>query len=116
LDSADLFFSFSQMGHDKVIEFEPPYRGVWLHRSDDWIVETVTDADEDVLNLRPGLAYILRDSQLAPQAVLGTCSCGNTEAHLQRVQAMLRLPHFVSSGEITFVPHPAFIPKWYVAV
>lgn len=67
LESTDLFFSFSQMGHDKIIEFEPPYRGVWLHRSGDWIVETVTTADEDVLSLGPGLAYVLGDSQLTPQ-------------------------------------------------
>jgi hypothetical protein len=55
----DIFFSFSQMGHDKVIDHGPPFRGVWLNRLRDRIVETVTESDEDVLSLGPGLAYRL---------------------------------------------------------
>jgi hypothetical protein len=29
---------------------------------------------------------------------------------------MLRLSALVSKGDVTFVPHPMFLPKWYVAV
>ena len=105
------------MGHDKVIENESPYRGVWLHRSGDSIVETVTDADEDVLGLAAGLVYTFAaDGTLKVQAVPGSCACGNLDSHIQRVSAMLRLSHFVQTGDITFVPHPMFIPGWYVAV
>lgn len=116
VESDDIFYSFSQMGHDKVIDHGPPYRGVWLHRAGDWIVETVTTADADVLSLGPGLAFLLREGKLAPQDVPGNCSCGDIDSHSRRVGAMLRLSHFVSRGRITFVPHPAFFPNWYIAV
>jgi hypothetical protein len=116
VEASDIFFSHSQMGHDKVIDNGPPYCGVWLHREGDWIVETVTEADEDVLNLGPGLVYTIRDGQLIPHHIPNTCECGDTESHVRRVGSMLRLHHLIATGDVVFVPHPGFLPRWFVAV
>jgi hypothetical protein len=116
VEANDIFFSFSQWGHDKVIDYAPPYHGVWLHQDGEWIVETLTEADEDRLALLAGLVFALSDKGLQVREMTGSCECGNAQSHLDRVKAMLRLSALVSSGDITFVPHPVLLPRWYVAV
>ena len=109
----DIFFSFAEMGHDKVIDHGPEYHGIWLHRVGAQLYETTTIADYDQLAMAPGLSYELKADQIVRKEWSGDCPCGDVAKHLNPVMAVLRIPELVRKGDLFFLPHPV-VPGWYV--
>jgi hypothetical protein len=116
LGTDELFFTFAQYGHDKVLDIEYPYEGVWLHRDKDLIFEHQMTSDEDVLGVHPGHVYEFVGEELLRQEVSPSCECKSPETHDARVRAMLRLSAFIEIEEVVLVPHPFRIPNWYFAL
>jgi hypothetical protein len=114
--SDELLFTFAQYGHDKVIDIEYPYEGVWLHRDKDLIFEHQMTSDEDELGVHPGHVYEFVGEELLRQEVRLSCECKSPESHDARVHAMLRLSAFIEIEQVILVPHPFRIPSWYVAL
>jgi hypothetical protein len=104
------------LDHDKSIDHGPPYYGVWLFKDDDLIIETPTHADEDTLSVSAGHVYEFRAGKLKRVEAHGSCACNAPDSHDNRVKRMLRLHGLVSARDVLLLPHPVFIPGWYVAV
>jgi hypothetical protein len=101
------------MGHDKVVEIEYPYHGVWLHRDKDLVVEHPMSADEKSLNVHPGHLFEFIGQDLLRQDLPTSCPCGAPIKHEARVRAMLRLSALVEAEHLVLLPHPLRIPNWY---
>jgi hypothetical protein len=112
LESSDLYFSFAQIDHDKVIEHGPPYDGVWLHREEDLIVETQVTADDETLTMHAGHTYRMKGRGLTRQVVSGACQCSDPDSHDVRVATALALPELIRNGQLVLLPHPTE-PNWH---
>lgn len=112
---SDLFFTFAALDHDKVIEHGPPYDGVWVHKSDEFLLETPMQADHDVLNVHGGHGYLLQQGEVTRQHITNSCKCKDPESHDKRVRKVLRVAPLVDAGILILVPHPWF-SDWYVVL
>ena len=115
LDTDGLFCTFAAEDHDKVLDHGPPYDGVWLQRNQDMIVETPARADDNTLAVGPGHAFVFWDGRLIRQDAPGACTCGHPEKHERRVRRILRMSSLIRKGRVRLTPHPAGIPRWYIA-
>ncbi len=116
LGTDELFFTFAQMGYDKVLEIEYPYHGVWLHRDKDLVVEHPMSADEKSLNVHPGHVFEFIGQDLLRQDLPTSCRCDAPSNHEIRVRSMLRLSALVEAEYLVLLPHPLRLPKWYFAI
>ena len=117
LDSNNLLFTFAEIDHDKVIEHQPPYRGKWLVKSGELIVEKDMEADRRVLSVGGGHGYLLRNGKLELCTVENACQCGHPELHLQSIRSLLQVPRLVSEGKLLLLPHPKLSALgWYVVI
>lgn len=116
LGTNELLFTFSQFGHDKVIDIEYPYHGVWLHRDKDLLFEHPMSADEKALTVHKGHVFEFVGQDLLRQDLPSSCACRHPRAHDERVRAMLRLSALVEAEAIILLPHPFRIPNWYFAL
>jgi len=106
LGSDELFFTFSQYGHDKVSDIEYPYYGVWLHRDKELILEHPMSADRDTLAVHAGHVFEFIGQDLHLYNLPSSCPCGKPEEHEARVRAMLRLSALLEAEYLIMVPHP----------
>lgn len=113
LENNDLFFSLAAVDHDKVIDHGPPYHGTWLHRDGDLIVEQGMVADKD-LDVTAGHAFLLHKNKLNIQQTRHSCTCESPEQHYRTVSAILSMSNLVRKGVLALLPHPFWIPDWYV--
>lgn len=114
LNSDNLFFSFAQADHDKVIDHGPPYDGVWLFRDHDIIIEHPMISDETKLTVTAGLGFRLRKGALEPVSIQGQCKCDEPESHLDRVRGVLALQYLLNHQQLTMAPHPGGVERCYV--
>lgn len=106
VDSNDILFTFAGLDHDKAVEHGPPYRGVWLHREGDLILEVPIESDHNIMSTTPGHGYMFRGGQLVRVPIAPCCPCGNPESHDQRVFSVLQISKLVREGKLIFLPHP----------
>jgi hypothetical protein len=116
LGTNELLFTFSQYGHDKVIEIEYPYHGVWLHRDKDLVLEHPMTSDEDSMNVHAGHVFEFVGQELLRQNITSSCRCHSPESHEARVRAMLRLSSLIEIELLILIPHPLRIPNWYFVI
>ncbi|MFZ0039144.1 MAG: FRG domain-containing protein [Candidatus Acidiferrales bacterium] len=112
----ELFFTFAQYGHDKVDEIQYPYRGVWLHRDKDLIIEHPMSAGRRKLNAHAGHVFEFIGQDLLRQDLPSSCRCTSPSDHEARVRAMLSLSALVEAEYVILLPHPLKIPNWYYAL
>jgi hypothetical protein len=116
LGTDELLFTFAQWGHDKVYDIEYPYRGVWLHRDRDLVIEHPISSSHRSLRVRSGHVFEFVGGQVVRQELPSSCQCGDPESHDVRVRSMLRLSALVEAEILVLVPHPIGIPNWYFAL
>jgi len=112
-----LFFTYAAIDHDKVIEHEPPYRGKWLIKKGDLIVEKEMESDREIMSVGQGFGYLLRNGKLDLCEIDNACTCGHPEIHLESTRALLQLPRLVKEGKVLFLPHPRLSQLgWYFVI
>lgn len=116
LGTDELFFTFAQLGYDKVFEIEYPYHGVWLHRDKDLLIEHPMSSDEDSLGVHSGHVFEFIGQELLRQDLPTSCTCDSPNSHETRVRAMLRLSALIEVENLILLPHPLRIPNWYFAL
>ena len=113
IGSNELFFTFAQMGYDKVDEINYPYEGVWLHRERDLVVEHPMSSTEDKLGVHSGHVFEFLGQALLRRNLPTSCRCESPNSHEARVRAMLRISVLVEAEAVVLLPHPLGIPDWY---
>lgn len=114
IESNDLFFTYSQLDHDKVIDLKPPFKGVWLHREFDLIIATEFSSDGESIKPKFIAAFLLNDGMIKLQEIESIKYPKNRKNLIKRLSGLLSLHGLIKSGQLVFVPHPFQIPKWYV--
>ncbi|HNP19988.1 MAG TPA: FRG domain-containing protein [Fulvivirga sp.] len=115
VNSNDIFLSFSQFQHDKVMDFlRPPFRGLWIHKENDLIIAVrVSIGWKGRINTKLYGIFILKDNFLEPQETNETNYPKNINIVTKEVSIALALHNLVKNGPLIFIPHPFAIPKWY---
>jgi hypothetical protein len=116
IGAEDLLFTYSQHAYDKVDDMTWPFRGVWLHRDQELILEHPVTADVDKLNVHAGHAYILREGELVRRSFEGACQCDAPATHDTRVRSMLSLNSHLDRERIILLPHPMNLKNCYIAL
>lgn len=115
--SNSLFFTKAVLDHDKVIDHQPPYVGIWLHKDNDLIIEThlISDKNDELL-IELGHAFTLSNNKLQYVKVENECNCGKPEEHKDIIESILKIHALIKKEEIALIQHPFFIEKWYVLI
>ncbi|MPR36914.1 FRG domain-containing protein [Salmonirosea aquatica] len=116
INSNSIFFTKAVIDHDKIIDHEPPYLGVWLYKKDNLIFELhlIVDDERAGILIELGHVYIFEDGQLEYVKVEKECSCGNPEEHYELLQGFLKIHSLVRKQEVALIQNSFMIDKWYV--
>lgn len=117
LETNSIFFSFAQSQHDKFIDTEPPYLGLWLYKRGDLIIAhpTYVMDDEETMSVGAGHGFRLIGGNLYTVSIAGECDCGDPERTRQEVLAALSMSRAVRETGLVFLRSP-YIPwvNWYI--
>jgi hypothetical protein len=112
LGSDNLFFTDAQIGHDKVIEIEYPFYGVWLRRDKDVIFANPVSADDEDISILQGWAFQFLGNQLHREDFQGADESVRPPDCTKLVKSILRLSALIEREELVAVPHPIMRDKW----
>lgn len=112
--SNSIFFTKSVLDHDKVIDHSPPYIGIWLHKDNDLIIESLLVANEENLEILLGHAYTFNKGKLEYVQIEKECDCGEPEGHIKIIESLLKIHSLIKKQEIALIQHAFRIDKWYV--
>ncbi|RZK01036.1 MAG: FRG domain-containing protein [Flavobacterium sp.] len=114
VNSNSIFFTKAVLDHDKVIDHEPPYVGIWLHKDNNLILELHLVADEEEMHLRLGHAFVLENNKLTYVRVDKECDCGKPDDHVHILTSLLKMHALIKRQEVALVQHAFGIDNWFV--
>ena len=112
LGSDNLLFTDAQLGHDKIIEIEYPFYGLWLRRDKDLIFANPVSADKEDISVLPGSAFQLVGNQLHREDFPGADVIARPLDHMKLVKTVLRLSALIEADELVALPHLIIRDKW----
>jgi FRG domain len=110
--SDNLFFTDAQIGHDKVIEIEYPFYGVWLRRDKDLIFADPVSADREDIGILKGWAFQLIGNRLHREDYPEADETVRPIECMKLVKSILGLSALIEANELVVLPHPIVRDKW----